>query len=83
MSRFQIVIIPSQDDMRVEFVESDSLSNTVFNKWVEDYVRGYCEDSHDDEEMDEILSEIWNSQEVNNGVHMIRTEAETIVMTQI
>jgi hypothetical protein len=62
MSRFQIVIIPSQDDMRVEFVESDSLSNTVFNKWVEDYVRGYCEDSHDDEEMDEDL-ELTRSQQ--------------------
>jgi uncharacterized membrane-anchored protein YjiN (DUF445 family) len=83
MSRFQVVIIPSQNDMRVEFVESDHMSNTVFTKWVETYIQGCYEDSHDEEEMGEILSEIWNSQEVNNGVHMIRTEAETIVMTQI
>ena len=83
MSIYRIVVIPDFTDMKVFTTESDSLSNTTFNGWVESYIRLMCEDSHDEEEMEEIFGEIWNSHQVKDGVHMVRTDSETIIMTQL
>ena len=80
MAVFEFVIIAAQDGMEVHTVTTDDTSANVFTKFVDDRTKAFCEDSHDDEEIDEILGEIWNSHEFVAGVHMVRTEAETIVM---
>ena len=77
---FQLVIIPAQGEMETRVGSTSKMSSVIFTSLVERHVRSWAEDSHDEEEIEEILAEVWNSHEVKDGVHMVRTETETIIM---
>ena len=82
-SVFKIVVILAQDDMTVQTVVSSEDSALVFTKFVEGRMRAFGESFNDEEEIQEQLSEAWANHEVVDGVHMTRSESETIVMTQL
>jgi hypothetical protein len=69
--------------MTVQTVVSDQVSSLVFTKFVEGRVRAFGESFNDEEEIQEHLSEAWNNHEVVEGVHMTRSDSETIIMTQL